>query len=122
MKIVFVAGPYRGDGSASAIKKNIARSQVFQRALAEAGIAAYSPNIHDAHWDKLDTVEARKSLKKVSPFILKEIASALVVMPGWESSKGTLEEIAIAKKRNIPIFFPKDATDLVAIKKWNNQK
>ena len=56
MKIVFVAGPYRGDGSKDAVRKNLARSKIFQKELAYAGIAAYSPNIHDAHWNKLDSV------------------------------------------------------------------
>lgn len=120
MKLVFIAGPYRGKGEPGEIEKNIAQSARFQSALAHAGIVAYSPNIHDAHWETLNggSEQAARTLKEFTEWVLDEVATALVVMPGWETSAGTKVEIDTATRRDIPIFYLKDETDLALLKAW----
>lgn len=120
MKLVFVAGPYRGEGKPGEIERNIAQSARFQAALAHAGVVAYSPNIHDAHWETLNGggEEAARTLKVFTEWVLAEAVSALAVMPEWETSAGTKVEIATATKRGIPIFYLKDETDLTELLTW----
>jgi nucleoside 2-deoxyribosyltransferase len=120
MKIVFLAGPYRGKGEQGEIERNITQSARFQAILARAGIVAYSPNVHDAHWETLNggSVVAARTLKEFSEMVLEKLAEALAVMPKWEDSRGTLVEIALAKERGIPIFYLKDENDLGGLKEW----
>ncbi len=107
MKIVFLAGPYRGRGEPGEIERNIAQSAKFQAALAHAEMVAYSPNIHDAHWETLNggSEAAAKTLRAFTEWVFAECVTALAVMPGWETSTGTQKEIASARERGIPIFF-----------------
>lgn len=120
MKLVFVAGPYRGEGKLGEIERNIAQSARFQSALAHAGIVAYSPNIHDAHWETLNggNERAARTLKVFTEWVLAERADALAVMPGWETSAGTKVEIATSTERGIPIFYLKDEADLAELLAW----
>lgn len=118
MKLVFLAGPYRGDRRPETIAENVAQARRFQTALAEAGIVAYSPNVHDAGYEALSSLSAKQTLKQFTEWVLEHVAEALVVMPGWETSVGTQEEIAFAETKGLPIFYLKDETDLGDLKKW----
>lgn len=122
MKIVFIAGPYRGDRKPETIEKNIATARVYQRALAEAGITAYSPNVHDAYWEELSArpKSGQRTLKMFTDHMLRQVADALVVMPGWETSAGTQVEIAWAKEKGMPTFFLRSPEDLDELKAWYN--
>jgi len=42
----------------------------------------------------------------------------MLVIPGWENSKGVKAEIKWAKKNNLKMFFPKLFYDLNEIIKW----
>lgn len=122
MKIVFIAGPYRGDRKPETIEQNIATARVYQRALAEAGITAYSPNVHDAYWEELTPrpEAGQATLKQFTDIVLERLADALAVMPGWETSAGTQAEIAWAKEKGMPIFFLESPESLDALKAWYN--
>ena len=87
MNIVFLAGPYRGKGEPGEIARNIEQSARFQAALARAGVVAYSPNIHDSQWEVIrkERSEAAKTLKQFTEMVLRDLATALAVMPGWET-------------------------------------
>jgi hypothetical protein len=124
MKIVFLAGPYRGQGKPGEIEGNLKQSARFQSILAHAGIVAYSPNLHDAHWETLNggSEKAARTLKVFSEMVLEGIADALAVMPGWETSKGTRVEIALSQKRGIPVFFLKNDHDLGGLLEWYDKK
>ncbi len=122
MKIVFIAGPYRGDRTPETIEKNIATARVYQRALAEAGMVAYSPNVHDAYWEELSPrpLSGQAALKQFTDIVLERLADALAIMPGWETSTGTQAEIAWAREHGVPMFFLKSPDDLDALKAWYN--
>lgn len=122
MKIVFIAGAYRGDRQPETIERNTAMARRYQKALAEAGIVAYSPNVHDVYWEELETSQNQTTLQQFTTAVLERLADALVVMPGWEASAGTKVEIEFATKKGLPIFFLKDETDLSELKSWYNTK
>lgn len=124
MKIVFIAGPYRGAGGPGEIERNLVQSACYQAALAHAGIVAYSPNLHDAHWETLNgsSDQAARKLKEFSEMVLNELAAALAVMPGWETSKGTRVEIKTAQERKIPVFYLKTEQDFGGLQEWYDKQ
>ncbi len=102
------------------IGRHVEQAKRFQIALAEAGIAAYTPNLHDITYEKLSSETVRRTLKVFSEWVLAERADALAVMPGWENSAGTKVEIDSATRRHIPIFYLSAEVDLTELKSWYN--
>ena len=50
MKIVFVAGPYTGDGKVETIERNIREAEKYQIALAEKQIGFFCAHNHTEHF------------------------------------------------------------------------
>ena len=116
MKIVFIAGPYSGNNSAK-IEKNIRDAERYEIALANAGIGFFCPHLHTEHFEK--KAKAPESFYiKLDRIFLKRVADAMLVLPGWENSKGTRAEVKWAKKNKMKMFFPKSPDDLKEIITW----
>ena len=49
MKIVFIAGPYIGDGTYESIEKNIRKAEKYQIALASQRIGFFCSHNHTEH-------------------------------------------------------------------------
>jgi phosphopantothenoylcysteine synthetase/decarboxylase len=50
--------------------------------------------------------------------ILKNVSNAVLAIPGWEKSKGTVKEIEWAKENNLLVFYPKSTKDLDEVTRW----
>jgi hypothetical protein len=71
----------------------------------KAGFAPFCPHL-DFHYSLMvedDTDFTVKEYYKYSMAWL-EVSDAVLLLPGWEDSKGTLAEIERARELNIPIF------------------
>lgn len=99
MKIVYVAGPYRGK-TESDVVRNIRNAEAVAIRIWQAGHIALCPHkntalfgglCHDGVWLKGDL----EMLKR---------CDELVLVDGWPGSPGTLQEVDIAVENNIPIF------------------
>lgn len=108
MKIVYLAGPYRGANPAET-ERNIRTAQRYAMALTEAGIAVYSPHLNTAHFDGLQPDEW---FFKHGLEMLRR-CDALVVMPGFENSSGTLREVMEAQKLQIPTCYVPDPETMI---------
>jgi len=64
MKIVFIAGPYTGDGTFESIERNIREAEKYQIALANKEIGFFAPII------TLNILVARKALLRLKSFIM----------------------------------------------------
>jgi|GEM_PF-4299406 len=51
MKVIFIAGPYFGNGDKSKIQDNIRHAEQYQIALANAGIGFFCPHNHTEHFE-----------------------------------------------------------------------
>jgi len=104
MKIIFIAGPFRGDGSKEAKEKNIEVARRFVHLFIENNVPYYSPHLNiDKEVTYLGIDKSELAWNLNGELLLR--CDALAVLPGWETSNGTKTEIENATKRNIPIFY-----------------
>ena len=117
LKIIFVAGPYFGDGSYNMIDQNIRDAEAFQIALVNRGIHCFCAHNHTNHFE----VKAKASeifYKAFDTEVLRILCDAVLAMPRWKESSGARDEIKWAEENNVPIFFPKSSEDLDEIEHW----
>jgi len=123
MKIVFIAGPYNGDGSFESIEENIRKAEKYQIALADNLIGFFCAHNHTEHFNSGRGATAPEVFYYELDFeFLKRMANAVLAVPGWEKSWGARQEIEWAEENNLKIFYPKDPTDIKDIIKWAKQK
>ena len=117
MKIVFIAGPYFGDGDRSKIQGNIRHAELYQIALANAGVGFFCPHNHTEHFEIKATAN-EDFYRALDMVFLQKIADAVMAIPGWKNSSGSRAEIAFAKQKGIPLFFPTSPDDLGEVVAW----
>ena len=111
MKIVYIAGPYRSNGRTNVdINIQFARRAAITLAR-EGGIGFYSPHLNSAHFEDYVYEDSFEPMSIDEFFLAHGIhmlsfCDALVLIPGWRQSEGTLKEVEWWKcnKPNCPIF------------------
>jgi hypothetical protein len=117
MKIIFIGGPFRGDGNVETKKNNIEIARKFVHIFIENGIPFYSPHLNIDQEMILFPIEKDPLAYELNGEFLKK-CDALAVLPGWETSIGTKQEIENAKKYNIPIFYLSNEGEMKKITDW----
>ncbi len=117
MKIVFIAGPYFGDGTREVIQKNIREAEKYQIELANRKIGFFCAHNHTEHFEVKATAEEQFYYDLDFQFLTKA-ADAVLAIPGWEKSNGAKREVAWAREHNLPIFYPKSPRDLDELEHW----
>jgi hypothetical protein len=99
MKLVYVAGPYRASGQWD-IFQNIRRAEALALQVWQLGAACICPHKNTEHFNGAapDRVWLDGDLEMVRR------CDAILCSPGWESSSGSLGEVALAKQLGLPIF------------------
>lgn len=116
-KIIFVAGPVRGDGSIEAKENNIENARKYVRILIENKIPFYSPHLNiDMEAIYLGEDAGKFSWDTNAEFLLR--CDAIAVLPGWEASSGTKEEIENATRKNMPVFYLDEDGFVEKILEW----
>ncbi|MCL5010830.1 MAG: DUF4406 domain-containing protein [Patescibacteria group bacterium] len=121
MKIIFIAGPYIGDGKVETVEKNIRVAEKYQIALANAQVGFFCSHSHTEHFSTKKGATAPESFyRELDLEFLRKAADAVLAVPGWENSKGTIEEIKTAELLGLPVFYPKSSEpkDLAQIIEW----
>ena len=107
MKRVYVAGPYSADNITD-VFENIRKGM---RAGTEVFLAGYSPYVpwHDFHHHLMFRDGESLSISIDDYYEMSMawlvVSDAMLVLPGWRKSKGTIAEIAKAVELKIPIFY-----------------
>ena len=118
-KIIFISGPYTGDGKVTSIEKNIRRAEKYQIALANKEIFHFCPHNHTEHFSSKKGATAPEEFYfKMDFHFLKNVADAVLAVPGWEKSWGARQEIEWAKAEGLPIFYPKNPRDIEDLVRW----
>jgi hypothetical protein len=99
MKIVYVAGKFAGANDWERYK-NVRRAEHLGFAVAEAGAMPLIPHMNTAHFHGTLTDEFWYE----GTLELLKRCDAMVLVPGWEDSRGTAEELKWARVVEMPIF------------------
>ena len=118
LKIVFIAGPYFGNGDKEEIEKNILEAEKYQVALANAQVGFFCAHNHTEHFQEKARAPETFYYKLDFEF-LKRSVDAILALPNWKESTGAKREIEWAINNNLPVFYPKSPDDLDEIIKWN---
>lgn len=100
MILVYVAGPYSGSILEVAHNIRIGRSAAVE--LMRIGFSVICP-WND--WELAVLADLPMEIWKEAGMEQLRHCDAILILPGWEKSPGTIAEIAEARRRNIPIFF-----------------
>lgn len=105
---VYVAGPYSSD-NVIGVLDNIRNGMRAATELFLAGFAPFAPWF-DFHFHLNLRDGETLSVEDYYQYSLAwlEASHAMLVLPGWENSKGTLKEIDRAHELGIPVFYNKE--------------
>jgi len=95
--ILYIAGPYRGD-----VAVNITNAESVAVAVWRAGHVALCPHLNTAFWDQKYDIDDERYLD--GDLALLARCDGVVLVPGWESSRGTQAEVVFAAARGIPTW------------------
>jgi hypothetical protein len=116
MKIVFIAGPYIGDGRAETIEANIREAESFAIALANAHIGFFCPHLHTQHFGA--KANAPETFFHALDFQFLSYADAVLLTPRWRTSSGASREREWAIAKGLPLFYPKSPADVKDVSAW----
>ena len=108
MKKIYVAGPYRAE-TVAGIDYNITMARRLAIEVWKLGAAAFCPHLNSGFMDGV--VPDKNFLDGDMDFL--RICDGMIVVPGYEKSKGTLAEIKLADSLKIPVFM-----DLYVLREW----
>ena len=93
----YLAGPYRG-----AIFENVHRAALWAAECAKRRILFISPHMNSAF---MDTVSGTSDQYWLDLGIeLLRVSQRVLMEPGWQTSKGSCDEYAEAKRCGIPVY------------------
>ena len=104
MKRIYIAGPYSDDNVID-ILHNIRAGIELSTEVFKAGFAPFCPWL-----DFMYVLMDRRRKLTIDDFYeystaWLKVSDAVLVLDGYENSKGTLNEIEIAKSAGIPVFY-----------------
>ena len=103
MQIAYIAGKYR-DTYPYQIQENIDRAKEVAKEVWKAGHVAICPHLNSINFEGINT---EQHFIDGTLEILRR-CDALILVPGWETSQGTLGEIKEAEKLRIPVLYSVD--------------
>jgi len=104
--IAYIAGPYRAKNKLG-IASNILKAYKVAMEYWRKGYTVITPHLNSAFMDGIipDSNFLKRDLE------LLQFADVMVVLPGWERSKGTQKELWCARQMGIKVIW-------VENKKW----
>jgi Domain of unknown function (DUF4406) len=105
-KIVYVAGPYTS-GHKKLVRINIERAEEYGKQVLLAGYFPFIPHKNTSFWGDDDRFFDRTSKDWIDDVCLPFLSHCdiLFLIPGWESSRGSIIEKEFAEKYKIPIIY-----------------
>ncbi len=118
LKLVFIAGPYFGDGQTATIEANIQQAERYAIALANAGVGFFCPHLHTRHFGLKAQMGEEFYHRLDFQYLLR--SDAVLFLPQWRNSSGARREHAWATWRRLPCFYPSSPENLQEVVEWSN--
>jgi len=99
MKLVFISGPFRAD-SAWGVEQNIRRAEELSLEVWRKGFACICPHTNTRFFDGA----ADDNIWLAGDIEIMRRCDAVLLVPGWENSSGSVAEVKIARYFGIPVF------------------
>jgi len=99
MKVIYIAGKYRAKHP-YLIQENIDKAKEVAKQVWAAGHVAICPHLNSINFEGLNTEQHFID----GTLELMRRCDAVLLVPGWKLSEGTLGEIKEAKRLEIPVF------------------
>lgn len=112
MRVVYVAGKFTGKNSWE-IHRNVFHAESLGMAVAEAGAMPLIPHKNTSNFFGTMTEEFWYE----GTMELLRRCDAMILVPGWETSKGTRDEVEWARKGGMRVF-----TEIDQLKTWLAQE
>lgn len=113
MRVVYIAGPYAGpthDGkSYYEISRNILEAREWAKRVIEAGAFPFTPHLNSYHME-LDVGRSADWWREADLEILRR-CDAILLIPGWQESKGAKMEYEFALANHIPLLYSIDVLE-----------
>lgn len=106
MKVVYIAGPYRG-ADAWAIESNIRRAEALALAVWKRGAAAVCPHANTRYFQGA----APDHVWLDGDLAILAKCDAVLMTPDWERSSGASAEYVFAKERGIKVLLTLEELD-----------
>jgi nucleoside 2-deoxyribosyltransferase len=107
-KVIYIAGPYRA-ANEWGVNCNIRAAEAAALAVWRLGEVALCPHKNTAFFGGA----ADDSLWLAGDLVLLARCDAVLLVEGWETSSGTIDEVIFAINRRIPVF-----TNLNSLAVW----
>lgn len=99
MKVIYIAGPYRGP-NAWAVEQNIRAAEEIAARVWAMGHVALCPHANARHMDGV----ASDEVFLAGTLELMRRCDAVLLVPNWRDSEGARAEVAEADRLGIPVF------------------
>jgi nucleoside 2-deoxyribosyltransferase len=100
MKVVYVAGPFRGKDHFE-IHTNICNAEALALKVWRLGAVAICPHLNTAHFQNA----APDDVWLVGDLELLRRCDAVIMTADWQRSQGAVSEHEFAKHHGIPVFY-----------------
>lgn len=124
MKIVFIAGPYYGDGKYETIEQNVQDAEKVAIALANRQVPFFCAHLHTRHFEQ-KAAAPENFYHSLDRAILIRAADGILALPRWKESGGAQREIALADESEIPVFYLANLEDEVVlnmVERWTKSE
>lgn len=104
MKRIYIAGPYSADNVMDVLH-NIRKGIQMSYEVMKLGYSPFCPFL-DFHFVLMD-IGSELKLEDFYRYSIDWLAvsDAILLIDGWQDSKGSVKEWEYAKKNNIPVFY-----------------
>lgn len=113
MKIIYVAGKFRGK-NAWEVFKNVRAAEEVAFQVASLGAMPLTPHLNTANFD--GTLDDKFWLDGTMELLRR--CDAVMMVPGWETSTGATAERREAERLGLPIFEHRSPTSGVELRAW----
>lgn len=111
MKVIYVAGKYRGP-NAWAVEQNIRAAEEVAAKVVQLGMMPLCPHANTRHMDGL----ASDEFFLTGTLELMKRCDAVVLVDGWRDSIGASNEVYEARRLGIPVLV--DVAHLAELNSW----